>query len=135
MRILVLFTVIVFSFGASAKTKQATVLEVNFERAKKTHTYKIIKSVSKKTEYSLLFTDEKRKTKSHKLSQRQADQIKNEATRIIWENQYRKPAAADSCREYMNIKTDSEKSKICYENKAAVGRAFGFISSLDKTIN
>lgn len=135
MRTLMLFAIIIFSFGASAKTKQATVLEVNFERAKKNHTYKIMKAVSKKTEYSLLFTDEKRKTKSHKLSQRQAEQIKNEATRIIWEVQYRKPASTDSCREYMSIKTDLEKTRICYENKTAVGRAFGFINSLDKTIN
>lgn len=135
MRMAIFFAVIICSFGAFAKTKQTAILEVSFERAKKSHVYKIVKSASKKSEYNLLFTDEKRKTKSHRLSQRQAEQIKNEATRIIWENQYRKPASTDSCREYMTIKTDLEKSRICYENKASVGRAFGFINSLDKTIN
>lgn len=135
MRTKVFLLVILFSFGAFAKTRPSAILEVKFERAKKTHIYKIIKSASKRADYKLLFTDEKRKTKSVGLSQGQAEQIRNAATRIIWENQYRRPAAIAKCREYLTIKTDLEKSIICHENRVAVGRAYGFINSLDKAIN
>ena len=118
----------------AVSAKKSVVLDVNFERNGKAHQYLITKSLSKKTEFVMIFTDEKKKTKSRKISQRQADLIKSDATRIIWENQYRKPSS-ESCREYARIKTDSEKTRICYESKSDVGRTFGFLNSLNKVFN
>ena len=135
MRTIIIFIALFISFEANAKTQTSTMLEVRFERNRKPHLYLITKSLVKKPVYTLTFTNEKRQIKNRRISQSQAELIKNEATRIIWENQYRKPASTDSCREYMSLKTDSEKTRICYENKISTGRAFGFINSLNETVN
>lgn len=134
MRTIVIFLALFISFGASAKVKTSTMLEVSFERNKKSHLYLVTKSLVKKPVYTLIFTNEKRQIKNRRISQSQAELIKNEATRIIWENQYRKPASTESCREYMSLKIDSEKTRVCHENKISTGRAFGFLNSLNETV-
>lgn len=134
MRTIVIFIALYISLVTSAKVKTSTILEVSFERNGKFHFYQITKRLLKTPVYTLIFTNEKRQIKNRRLSQSQAELIKNEATRIIWENQYRIPASTKSCREYMRLKTDSEKTRICYENKVSTGQAFGFIHSLNTTV-
>ncbi len=136
MKKIVIACLFLLSTSAVAESsKKSVVLDVNFERNGKSHQYFITKNIGKKTDFVLNFIDEKRKPKSRKISQRQADLIKSDATRIIWENQFRKPASSESCREYAMIKTDSEKTRICFENKVSVGRTFGFLNSLNKVFN
>ena len=132
MKKLIIVSSLLFSLSTLAEVvNKNLMLEVNFEANKKSHQYLVTKISGKKPEYIISFKNEKNKTRSRKISQRQAELIKNDATRIIWENQYRKPSSTDSCREYVNIKTDSEKTRVCYENRASTGRAFGFLNSLN----
>jgi hypothetical protein len=126
---------LMFSLNALAATKSSPLLEVNFEKDKKTHQYLITQKAGQQAGYVLSFKDEKHRVKSREISRHQAELIKDEATRIIWENQYRKSASSGECREYMNLKTDLDNTKICYQNPVAVGRAFGFINSLHATVN
>ncbi len=123
------------SIESMAVSSKIVVLDVNFERNGKVHKYLIVKSVGKKSDFIMTFMDEKKKQKSKKISQRQADLIKSDATRIIWENQYRRSSSSESCREYAMIRTESEKTRICYENKSDVGRTFGFLNSLNSIFN
>ncbi len=124
---------LVLAAGALAgPTQKKTVLEVNFERSNKRHTYLITSSVSKKPSFTLSFQNEKKKMKSLSISERQTELIKNQATRIIWGNQYRKPASVEDCREYLSIKTDLDKTRVCYENKVATGESFWFLNSLNQ---
>jgi hypothetical protein len=132
MKSLLLVIPLFLSIEAFAGTaKKNVVLDVNFERNGKAHQYLITKGIGKKPDFLMIFVNEKKKTQTRKISQRQADLIKNDATRIIWENQYRKPSSSESCREYATVKTDAEKTRVCYENKALVGRTFGFLNSLN----
>ncbi len=132
MRKLFLTISLFLSIDAFAETtKKNVVLEVNFERNGKSHQYLISNSFTKKPEFIMTFKNEKKKPQTRKISQRQADLIKSDATRIIWENQYRKPSSIDKCRVYATVKTDSEKTRVCYENKVLVGQTFGFLNSLN----
>jgi hypothetical protein len=132
MKNLFLVVTILVSFHAVASAaRKKVVLDVNFERSGKGHHYFITETYGKKPDFVMTFINEKRKVKTLKLSQAQALAMKRDAVSIIWENQYRKPSSSENCLEYARIKTDSEKTKICYENKTAVGRAFGYLNALN----
>ncbi len=133
MRNLFFSILIIFSFELMAKNlKKNTILHVNFEKNGKTHKYLIEQINSKKPEFLMSFVNEKNKTQTKKVSKRQVDLLRGDATRIIWKNQYRKPSSNINCREYAVINTDLEKTRICYENKISVGRTFGFLNSLNR---
>jgi hypothetical protein len=116
---------------AGAKGKSSTLLEVGFTHDKKVHQYFLTKTSAKTPVFTLSFKDEKRKLMTRQISQSQANFITGEATRLIWENQYRKPATSDNCHPYVDLKTDVDKTRICYENRALTARAFGFLNSLN----
>lgn len=133
MRKSILIAILFCSIGATAaKTQTKDLLEVTFERGSKTHRYTISSVIkNKKRNYVLSFINEKKKVRTHQLTSKQYEAIKNEATRIIWDNQFRKPASYENCKEYLSLKTADEKARICYQNVSTTGKSFGFLNSLN----
>lgn len=129
-----IFIIILCSIGSAKEllpTKDS-VLFVIFETRGKIHFYTLI---SEKGKNILKFTDERKKVFTKQISLSQRNILTNEATRIIWNSQYRKPSSlSDVCHEYATIQTLVEKAKICYENKMATGQAFGFLNELHSVI-
>jgi hypothetical protein len=121
--------------AASSMASQSVVLAVKFEKTKKTHIYKMTMTASAEPEYTLTFTNEKRKTESRTLNRLQAEQFLSEATSIIWDTLFKKQPKSKTCHLYMIINTDSDKAKICYEDPNAVKRSFGFISQLFNAVH
>jgi len=115
--------------------KTNSLLEVNFEKGNKAHRYSVAPDSKKKNSYVISFVNEKRKIKNKQISANQFESIKNEATRIIWENQYRKPASFENCKEYMNLRLNVDKVRICQQNVRMTGKSFGFLNSLHHIFN
>lgn len=111
-----------------------SLIEVHFERQKKEHQYSITKDTKKKNGYIFSFINEKRKIKNKSISSSQFQQIKNEATRLLWANQFRKPASFENCKEYMSLKIGTETTRICQQNNSLTGKSYGFLNSLNNLI-
>ena len=126
--------ILLISFSAPAEVKKS-LLQVNYQRNGVKHTYEIFPTLTKKSSFSLAFTNQKNLTKSKELSEREMLQFKNEATRIIWENDFRRSIPKSRCQPYVTIVTPEEKTRVCMENKSAVGRALGFLNSLNQRFN
>lgn len=115
----------------ASKAKSDVLLDVSFEQTKVNHKYTLEKTLEKEPAYTLIFKDKNKKAERLKVSRTQAELILNEATRIIWDSQYRHPAkAAAPCQIYMRLNTKNEKAKICRENPVLTGRSYGFLNSL-----
>lgn len=122
-----------FLFCASSFA-QSNLLEVHFEKQKKEHHYSIKKDQKKKNSYIFSFINEKRKVKNKHITSKQFEQIKNEATRLLWANQFRKPASFENCKEYMTLIIENEKTRVCQQNNNLTGRSYGFLNSLNNLI-
>ncbi len=128
---LISVAVLLLSFRTFAEPSTPDLLlDISFEKNHMHHRYSIKEVFDKGSTYVLSFTDERQKTQSMKISEDQARSIKNRATRIIWENLYRKPASSTNCLVYVTLKTDSEQTKICKDNAVLVGESYGFLNAL-----
>lgn len=125
--------ILIFLFSTSAFA-QPFLLEVHFEKQKKEHNYSIKKDQQKKNSYVFSFTNEKRKVKNKYITSKQFEQIKNEANRLLWANQFRKPASFENCKEYMTLKIENEKTRVCQQNNNLTGKSYGFLNSLHNLI-
>jgi hypothetical protein len=128
MRKTAIFLTFLFSCSSFA---QSSLLEVHFEKQKKEHHYSIKRDQKKKNSYIFSFVNEKRKVKNKYLTSKQFEQIKNEANRLLWANQFRKPASFENCKEYMTLVIENEKTKVCQQNNKLTGKSFGFLNSLN----
>lgn len=115
---------------ADAKPQIQTVAEISFDHARKPHVYSLTKTVAQDPIYVLSFKDERGRVKKKDLSSSQASGIEGELSRIMWENQFRKPASVANCHSYAVLKMASEKTKICEENAPLTARTFGLLNSL-----
>ena len=129
MKIVILF-VFFSSFSLwSEKISIKKQLEVHFTKSHQTHRYILANQGDR---YSISFKDDKKKVQTRPLSPVLAKKIESEGVRILWENKYRNPTFFANCVSYVKIKTQNNKTTICAQNGAMVGRSFGFLNSLYK---
>lgn len=127
MKFLVLLLLLITTTGVAAESTNI-LLEVRFKRDQDKHTYKL----SEKSKDQFVFTfDDGKEIKNLSLTKSEADNIKTDATRIIWENQYR-AKKQKNCSEYVTLKTPSDRAVVCKENTVIVGKAFGFLNRLNQ---
>ncbi|GEM_PF-3856707 len=122
--------ILTFLFSATSTFAQPYLLEVHFEKNKLEHQYLIKKDPQKDNKYIFTFVNEKREIKNKHITSGQFEQIKNEANRLLWENQYRNPSSFDKCKEYMTLKIGNEKTRVCQQNINLTGKSYGFLNSL-----
>lgn len=124
---------IIFAFLLLSSTcfaKGEPLVKIAFKRAPDLHEYTLIQE-GKTSEYKLVFQENRKKPETETISKAQAEFIKSETTRIIWNSEYRKPNTP-GCSEYANISSGTEKSTVCAENKKATGMAYGLLNSLSQ---
>lgn len=131
MRIPPIAFILIFGVSAFAQNKSKTLAEVSFEDGTKHHKYLLL-SEGDKPVFKLLFQENRKKPRAKSLSKSQADFIQNEATRIIWNSQYRKPANSQSCTEYANIGSNGDKTRVCSENEKATAMSYGLLNIMSQ---
>lgn len=128
MKNLVLILALMFSAQSFAKGGQI-VTDITFKNGSAFHRYTLVKE-NGKAGFKLIFIEDKKKPVAKLVSKSQADFVKNEATRIIWNAEYRKPANAQRCSEYVNISSGNEKANVCAENRKATAMTYGLLNSV-----
>lgn len=129
MKKLVAVLVLTFSSQAFAKGQQI-VTDITFKKGSTLHKYTLVNEGKKG--FKLVFKANRKKPIVKSVSNRQADLIRSEATRIIWNSEYRKPASMPRCSDYVQIKADAEKTNVCVENFRASGMAYGLLNALGR---
>ena len=107
--------------------KGRVVFSLEFADINRNHKYEMIKYNNK---YILSFQDQFRSTKKIKINENRAEAITSEVNQLLWANQYRRPSSTKSCRDYMIIRMDKERTGLCESNVKLVGRAYGLLNSL-----
>ena len=108
--------------------KGRVVFSLEFADINRNHKYKMIKYNNK---YILAFQDQFRSTKKIKVDENRAEAITSEVNQLLWANQYRRrPSSTKTCRDYMIIRMNKERTGLCESNIKLVGRAYGLLNSL-----
>lgn len=123
-------TILIFSAQTHAEG-EPVITELSFKDNSKLHSYTLVKE-GRKPVFKLIFQENRKKPVVKLISKNQMEFIRNEATRIIWNSKYRKPANAQGCNVYVNIISGSEKAKVCIENKKATGMTYGLLNSVSR---
>lgn len=122
------FLLFILSANAWAKAGRETV-KIVFKDKVKSHTFSLW-SDPKAQSYKLTFRAGEKAPQVKVLSQKQAELIENEVNQIVWISEYRKPVNSSNCSLYVSLIFQQETSRVCLENKAATGRAYGLLNSL-----
>lgn len=126
-----IFVITALMFSPQAFANEKIVTQLLFKNSSTSHRYTLVKE-SKKPAFKLIFQEDRKKPVAKLVSKSQADFIKNEATRIIWNSEYRKPANAQRCSEYVNIISGTEKANVCAENRKATAMTYGLLNSVSR---
>mgnify|MGYP001609480538 CR=1 FL=1 len=136
MRILTAILIFVLpSLVFAAPKKQLNVFEVAFVDSGANERFEVKKSLGKVPVYTLTHTKKKAKPQQRQISAKQAELFRSEIVRLIWKNEYRKPASKKVCSLYATLSDGDAKTKVCKENAAAVGETYGLLVSLSKNID
>lgn len=126
----ILFALIMMAAStALAKKKPETLAEVYFKGKDIQHKYTLLKT-GKTPVFKLVFYENKNKPREKVLSKSQANSIKGEATRIVWNSLYRKPASLKKCTPYASVVSGSDKADVCREDAKQTGPTFGLLNTL-----
>jgi hypothetical protein len=130
----IFFFIFLLNFsGLSYANSEQVIAITTFKNNSSFHQYTLLKD-QKKSAFELVFKDIQKMPIARTISTAQAELIKNEATRIVWNAEYRKPANNPLCSKYANISLGTEKTNVCAENQKATGMAYGFLNSLANII-
>lgn len=124
------FSALLIFASATCFAKGEPLVKIAFKRGPNLHQYTLTQE-GKTPVYKMVFQENRKKPETETISKAQAEFIKNETTRIIWNSEYRKPKTP-GCSEYANISSGTEKSTVCEENKKATGMAYGLLNSLSQ---
>lgn len=123
-------TALIFSAPAFAGSKQV-VAGISFKNGSTSHEYTLVQE-GENPGFKLIFQEGRKKPVEKPIPRSEAEFIKNEATRIIWSSEYRKPASTPECTKYMSLRSGAEKTNLCAENKKASALAYGLINSVSR---
>ena len=100
--------------------------------ASRPHRYWLTEEKVKKTStFKLNFEDERKQIRSRAISKTQADFILNQATQIVWENQYLSTKQKVArCTPYARLASGGEQSKVCVENRKAAAQSYGLFNAV-----
>ena len=134
MKLAILLVLILVSNVVFASTKKQigrhSMLTVVYKKNRMPHEFSVFKDEKNQNEYLLYHIGNKGKAKFKKISLHQYYWIKEQASGILWDNNYREPASKKSCTVFAKINISGIKATICGENPEMVGRSYGFVNSL-----
>lgn len=124
--------VFVFLMNANAAfAKDRPLAEVSVKQGSELHRFTLLVD-SAKPVYRISFQEGRARPKEKTVTKSQADYIRNEATRIIWNSEYRKPASAKTCSQYASVSSGDEKTKVCLENRKALAMSYGLLKTMSQ---
>lgn len=125
----ILFVIVIMVASAAFAKKKETLAEVSFKSKESNHRYVLLKE-GKKPVFKLVFYENKNKPRTKVVSESEANSIRSETTRIVWDSLYRRSANVKKCTTYASIVSGPDKADVCLEDTKLTGRTYGLLNSL-----